>query len=76
MSVLVIGGGGYVGSLPGKKSYRKKIKVLVLDLFIYGKPEIIFSGYHKSEFLKIIKGDIRDIDLIQNLISRSTILYI
>ena len=70
MSVLVIGGGGYVGSLLVKNLIEKKIKVFVLDLFIYGKPEIIFSGYHKSEFLKIIKGDIRDIDLMQNLISK------
>ena len=70
MSVLVIGGGGYVGSLLVKNLIEKKIKVFVLDLFIYGKPEIIFSGYHKSVFLEVIKGDIRDIDLMKNLISK------
>ena len=70
MSVLVIGGGGYVGSLLVKNLIEKKIKVFVVDLFMYGKPEIVFSGFQKSEFLEIIKGDIRDIDLMKNLIAR------
>ena len=70
MSVLVIGGGGYVGSLLVKNLIEKKIKVFVLDLFIYGKPEIVFSGFQKSEFLEIIKGDVRDIDLMKNLIAK------
>lgn len=71
MSILVIGGGGYVGSLLVKKLVEKRIKVLVLDLFIYAPPEEVFSGFYESEFLQVIKGDMRDIDLMENLVSKS-----
>ena len=71
MSILVIGGGGYVGSLLVKKLVEKRIKVLVLDLFIYAPPEEVFSGFYESKFLKVIKGDMRDIDLMENLVSKS-----
>ncbi len=71
MTILIIGGGGYVGSLLVKKLIERKMNVLVLDLFMYGGPEIVFSGFHDSEHLQTIKGDLRDIDLIENLISRT-----
>ena len=71
MSILVIGGGGYVGSLLVKKLVEKRINVLVLDLFIYAPPEEVFSGFYESEFLQVIKGDMRDIDLMENLVSKS-----
>ena len=71
MTILIIGGGGYVGSLLVKKLIERKMNVLVLDLFMYGSPEIVFSGFHDSEHLQTIKGDLRDIDLIENLISRT-----
>tara|TARA_Y100000991_G_C21947583_1_gene338162 strand:- start:181 stop:1170 length:990 start_codon:yes stop_codon:yes gene_type:complete len=71
MTILIIGGGGYVGSLLVKKLIERKMNVLVLDLFMYGSPEIVFSGFHDSEHLQTIKGDLRDIDLIENLISKT-----
>ena len=71
MRVLVIGGGGYVGSLLVQKLVEKKINVLVLDLFIYGDPQYVFSGFNDSKYLRTIKGDLRDIDLIKNLIYES-----
>ena len=71
MTILIIGGGGYVGSLLVKKLIERKMNVLVLDLFMYGSPDIVFSGFHDSEHLQTIKGDLRDIDLIENLISKT-----
>ena len=67
MKILIIGGGGYVGSLLVKKLVEKRINVLVLDLFIYGDPKDVFSGFNDSKYLQTIKGDLRDIDLIKNL---------
>ena len=69
MSVLVIGGGGYVGCQLVQNLIEKKIKVYVLDLFIYGTPQNVFSGFENSEYLISVKGDIRDIDLVDNLLS-------
>ena len=71
MKILIIGGGGYVGSLLVKKLVEKRINVLVLDLFMYGDPKDVFSGFNDSKYLQTIKGDLRDIDLIKNLISES-----
>ena len=51
MSILVIGGGGYVGSLLVKKLVEKRINVLVLDLFMYGDPKDVFSGFNESKYL-------------------------
>ena len=48
MRILIIGGGGYVGSMLVQKLVEQKIEVLVLDLFIYGNPERGFSNFYKS----------------------------
>ena len=38
---------------------------------MYGDPKDVFSGFNDSKYLQTIKGDLRDIDLIKNLISES-----
>ena len=43
----------------------------MLDLFIYGSPEEVFAGFYDSEYLQVIKGDLRDISLVENLISKT-----
>ena len=43
MRILIIGGGGYVGSMLVHKLVEQKIDVLVLDLFIYGNPKRVFQ---------------------------------
>ena len=56
MRILIIGGGGYVGSMLVQKLVEQKIEVLVLDLFMYGNPEEVFPNFYKSEYLTVIKG--------------------
>ena len=61
--ILVIGGGGYVGSYLVPLLLENNYFVTVFDLFIYGKDKI---QEHKN--LKIIQGDMRDADLLKNVI--------
>ena len=61
--ILVIGGGGYVGSFLVPLLLEKNYNVTVFDLFIYGADKI---QQHRN--LKIIKGDMRDADLLKNVI--------
>ncbi len=61
--IFVTGGGGYVGSSLVDKLVEKNYSVSVLDLFIYGQN--VFSNPDK---INIIKGDIRDVDLLKRTI--------
>ncbi len=61
--ILVIGGGGYVGSMLVPKIIERGHLVTVFDLFIYGN----FLKNHEN--LKIIKGDIRNINQIKETLS-------
>lgn len=67
--VIVIGGGGYVGADLVPKLLRKGYIVTVLDLFIYGLDVL---ENHKN--LRIIKGDIRDKNLLYKSIANHEIL--
>ena len=60
--IFVTGGGGYVGSSLIPRLLLENFKVTVLDLFIYGE-EVLKK--HKN--LRLIKGDIRDQDLLRNI---------
>ena len=53
-----------------QKLAEQKIDVLVLDLFIYGNPKRVFK-FLQSRYLTVIKGDLRDRDLMENLISKN-----
>ena len=75
MRILIIGGGGYVGSML-VQLVEQKMDVLVLDLFIYGNPKRVFSNFYESRYLTVIKGDLRDRDLMENLISKLIMLFI
>ncbi len=57
-SVLVTGGGGYVGSQLVPKLIKAGYAVTVYDLFIYG--EEVLNEIKDSPLLKIVKADIRD----------------
>lgn len=59
--VFITGGAGYVGSMLVPKLLSEGYGVTVLDLMIYGSDVI---SPHKN--LKMITGDIRDIDLLEN----------
>ncbi len=58
-SILITGGAGYVGSFLTPYLLAKGHKVTIIDLFIYGEDVL-----PKNDNLKIIKGDIRDEDLL------------
>ena len=63
--VLLIGGGGYVGTELSKLLINNEYEVTIYDLFIYG--ENVFKKI-KSDKLRLIKGDIRDIKNLKNII--------
>jgi len=57
--ILVTGGAGYVGAVLIPYLLNKGHKITVIDLMIYGEEVLI-----KNPNLRIIKGDIRDTDLL------------
>lgn len=63
-TVFVTGGGGYVGSALVPKLLNAGYRVRVLDLFIFG--EDIFPECYDNLNLEIVKGDIRDRELIKS----------
>ncbi len=62
--IFLIGGGGYVGSALVPKLLDTGYKVTVFDLFIYGE-EVL----EKHPNLSIIKGDIRNISLLEEALT-------
>jgi len=62
-TVLVTGGAGYVGSALIPKLLEKNYIVKVLDLFLYG--EHVFDEIKDKKNLRLIRGDIRDQDLLR-----------
>ena len=61
--IFITGGAGYVGSVLTPYLLSKGFKVTVLDLMIYGS-----SVLSKNKNLTIIKGDIRDENLINKIL--------
>ena len=58
--ILITGGAGYVGAILTPYLLNKGHKVSVIDLMIYGEDVL-----KKHPNLRIIKGDIRDKDLLK-----------
>ena len=67
--ILVIGGGGYVGSRLVPDLLKLNYKVDVYDLFIYGKK--VFS---ENDKLNLIQGDVRDLEHINTVINNHEIV--
>lgn len=63
MKIFITGGAGYVGSKLVPKLIELGHKVTVLDLMIYGE-EVL----ENHERLKKVKGDIRDEDLLKDVL--------
>tara|TARA_A100001388_G_C28774992_1_gene506730 strand:+ start:1351 stop:2283 length:933 start_codon:yes stop_codon:yes gene_type:complete len=63
MKILITGGAGYIGSVLIPILLEKDFEITVLDNFIFNQP---FS--FKNNKLKLIKGDVRDIKLMDKII--------
>jgi nucleoside-diphosphate-sugar epimerase len=62
-TVYVTGGAGYVGAVLVPKLLAEGYQVRCLDLFIYG--EDVFPTVKDHPGLQLIKGDMRDLDLLR-----------
>jgi nucleoside-diphosphate-sugar epimerase len=63
MNIFVTGGGGYVGSSLVPKLLEEGHKVTVYDLMIYGD-----NVLNSHQNLKVVKGDLRNLDLLKKSI--------
>lgn len=62
--ILVTGGAGYVGCVLVPKLLEKGYDVVVYDLMLFGD-----QGLPKDPRLKVIEGDLRDVDLFTQYLS-------
>ena len=67
--ILIIGGGGYVGTVLCNLLLKEGYEITVYDLFIFGYNTI---NDHKN--LTKIKGDVRNISLIEPIIKNHEII--
>ena len=67
-NILVIGGGGYVGTHLVDQLIKNNYLVSVFDLFIYG------NFLENNHNLNIVKGDIRDLQLLKRIIKNFDIV--
>ena len=64
MNIFVTGGAGYVGAVLVPQLLSEGHKITVLDLMLYGQ-----NVFQTNKNLKVIKGDIRDKELLRKTIS-------
>ena len=69
-SVVVFGGGGYVGSALVPMLLAKDFKVKVFDTFWYGRS--VFASVTNNPNLQLITGDIRDINAVSGVLKNAT----
>ena len=70
--IIIIGGGGYVGADLVPKLLKLGYSVTVYDLFIYG-----IDVLDNHENLKLIKGDIRNKELLEkSIIEHDTLIHL
>ena len=70
--IIITGGAGYVGSVLVPYLLRLGYEVTVIDYFIYG--EEVFGVFQNSPFLHLVKGDIRDQNLLYKTFHNQDIL--
>lgn len=66
-NVLVTGGAGYVGAVLVPKLLKNGYRVKVIDLYIFGID--VLDSVKEHTYLKQIKGDIRDKNLLEKELS-------
>ena len=70
--ILLTGAAGYIGSVLTKKLLENGFRVIALDNFFYNQSSLLDCMVYEN--LEIIKGDIRDFKLINNLIKKVDII--
>ena len=73
MKVLVTGGAGYIGSVLVPKLLEYGHEVFVIDNFLYHQTSLLNVCYDKK--LKIIRGDVRDRELISRYLKIVDVIY-
>ncbi|PWU22759.1 NAD(P)-dependent oxidoreductase [Candidatus Cerribacteria bacterium 'Amazon FNV 2010 28 9'] len=58
LPILVVGGGGYIGSHVVEQLLKEGYDVRVFDTFVYGKE--VLAAFAKNKHLELIEGDISD----------------
>ena len=71
-TVLILGGGGYVGCNLVRKLLNLNYNVIVYDLFLYKMN--VFSDLKQNKKLTKITGDIRDLDKLENILENVNII--
>jgi len=71
-TILVLGGGGYVGCNLVRKLLKKNYQVIVYDLFLYKKD--VFTDLLNNESLKLVNGDIRDLNKLETHLENTDII--
>lgn len=66
MKVLVTGAAGYIGSLVTSMLLRQGHRIIALDSLMYGANALL--GMYSEESFHFMKGDIRDVDVVQRAI--------
>jgi UDP-glucose 4-epimerase len=70
-TILITGGAGFIGSNLADELIARGHKVTILDNLSSGSLKNVPT--HKN--LTFVKGDIRDIDLVDNLVKQSELIY-
>jgi nucleoside-diphosphate-sugar epimerase len=70
--VLITGGAGYLGSTISEHLLNNGYSVTVLDNLMYKQLSLLHL--FKNENFKLIKGDVRDVDLLKNLVIENDII--
>jgi nucleoside-diphosphate-sugar epimerase len=73
--ILIVGGGGYIGSHVVEQLLRKKYKVRVLDKFLYGKE--VLSDLQTNPNLELVEGDVTNLyDLTRALENVQAVIHL
>jgi nucleoside-diphosphate-sugar epimerase len=71
-NILLIGGAGYVGCQLTRKLINQNYNVIVYDLFLYDPKVLLDLNKHPN--LKLIKGDIRNINYLENFLENIDVI--
>ncbi|MEW5766356.1 MAG: NAD(P)-dependent oxidoreductase [bacterium] len=73
MKILVTGGAGYIGSILVPELLKNGYEVIAVDNFMYNQVSLLDCCYNEN--LKIIRGDVRNRDLISNCLKEVEAIF-